>query len=392
MKNNEVASLNPCAAETLGAAGMSGSRFGSVLCGSNMVVRVTPCSSVFKTDIPPSAAIAVAASGRAVWHGRMALIPLEDNFADVIGKAQRGWKIADAELCRRAEVSAADLAAVQAGRPIDAVLRRVARHLRLDPDALEDLAHGRWRPRPPVFPRGFAMFNTRYGDMAVNSCLVWDSRSRLAAAFDTGADCGAMLDVVAAERLEVSHIFLTHTHEDHVADLARLAAATGATVWASEREPAPHAGAKTFAENAHFHLGEIAVKTLLTSGHSPGQTTFFVTGLAWPLAVVGDSLFAGSIGGSAEHFAEQHGNDVRKILTLPRDTVLVCGHGPLTTLAEERRHNPFFARTPQAPKAEENAVQTKDEGTLPRGKMRVARAPRPIKGPTRFHRRRSERD
>jgi hydroxyacylglutathione hydrolase len=280
----------------------------------------------------------------------MALIPLEDNFSDVIGKAQRGWKIPDAELCRRAEVSAEDLAAVQAGRPLIAVLRRVARHLRLDPDALEDLAHARWRPTAPVFPRGFAMFNTRYGDMTVNSYLVWDPRSRLAAAFDTGADCGAALDLVAAEGLTVRYIFLTHTHEDHVADLARLAAATGAEVWASEREPAPHIGAKAFAENAHFHLGAVAVKTLLTSGHSPGQTTFYVTGLAWPLAIVGDSLFAGSMGGSAEHFAEQHGNDTQKILRLPRDTVLACGHGPLTTLAEERVHNPFFAwprRKPQ---------------------------------------------
>ncbi len=288
----------------------------------------------------------------------MAHIPLEDNFTDVIGKAQRGWKISDAELCARAGVLPADLAAVQAGRPLDAVLRRVARHLRLDPDALEALAHGRWRPRAPVFPRGFAMFNTPHEDMTVNSYLVWEPRSRVAAAFDTGADCGGMLDTIAAERLDLRYIFLTHTHDDHVADLARLVAATGAEVWASEREPAAHAGARTFAENSHFHLGEIAVKTLLTWGHSPGQTTFFITGLAWPLAIVGDALFAGSIGGSREHFAEQLRHDREKIFTLQRDTVLACGHGPLTTLAEERLHNPFFSRPwhpptkqPEAPAA-----------------------------------------
>jgi len=310
----------------------------------------------------------------------MALIPLEDNFTDVIGKAQRGWKISDAELCRCAEVSAEDLAAVKAGRPIDAILRRVARHLRLNPDALEDLAHARWSPRPPVFPRGFAMFSTRLGDMAVNSYLVWDSRSRQAAAFDTGADCGAMLDVIAAEGLAVSHIFITHTHEDHVADLARLAAETGAVVWASEREPVAHAGARTFAENAHFHLGELAVKTLLTSGHSPGQTTFFVTGLSWPLAIVGDSLFAGSIGGSAEHFAEQHRNDVHKIFRLPRDTVLACGHGPLTTLAEERAHNPFFSWVRRRPAS---AAAPAVAAPAPKP-ARVSRPPAP--GRSRFRR------
>jgi glyoxylase-like metal-dependent hydrolase (beta-lactamase superfamily II) len=273
----------------------------------------------------------------------MARIPLEDNFTDVVGKAQRGWKIPDAELCARAGVTRAELGAVKAGQALDPVLRRLAPHLRLAPDALLDLAHGRWQPKAPVFPRGFAMFNTPFEDMTVNSYLVWEARSRQAAAFDTGADCTAMLDLVAAERLTVREIFLTHTHEDHVADLPRLAKATGAQVWASELEPAPFPGAKTFAENAHFHLGEIAIKTLLTWGHSPGLTTFFVTGLSWPLAMVGDALFAGSIGGSTDHFAEQQQNDRAKIFTLPRDTVLACGHGPLTTVAGERRHNPFFA-------------------------------------------------
>jgi glyoxylase-like metal-dependent hydrolase (beta-lactamase superfamily II) len=69
-----------------------------------------------------------------------------------------------------------------------------------------------------------------------------------------------------------------------------------------------------------------------------------VTGLSWPLAIVGDSLFASSIGGSASHFADQYKNDREKIFSLPRDTVLACGHGPLTTVAQEKEHNPFFAR------------------------------------------------
>src|SRR5947209_4541116 len=103
----------------------------------------------------------------------MARIPLEDNFDDVINKAQRGLKISDADLAQRAEVSAADLAAVKSGQPDDAVLRRLARHLRLSPDALEALAHKRWYPEQPLFPRGFAMFNTRYDDVTVNSYLVW---------------------------------------------------------------------------------------------------------------------------------------------------------------------------------------------------------------------------
>ncbi len=90
----------------------------------------------------------------------MARIPLEDNFNDVINKAQRGLAISDADLAKRAEVTEADLAAIKDGKPLDAVIRRVARHLRLSPDALEALAHKRWYPQLPDFPKGFAAFNT----------------------------------------------------------------------------------------------------------------------------------------------------------------------------------------------------------------------------------------
>lgn len=274
----------------------------------------------------------------------MARIPLEDNFNDVINKAQRGWKISDAELADRAEVSPADLAAVKGGQPLDAVIRSVARPLKLSPDALEALAHKRWYPQLPDFPKGFAMFNTPHEDMTVNSYLIWDARARIAAAFDTGATSEAMLDLIRAERLTLRYLFITHTHDDHIADLARLAGETKAEVWASELEPVSHPGAKTFRENAHFHVASLAIKTLFTFGHSPGMTTFFVTGLSWPLAVVGDSIFASSMGGSPTHFATQLRNNHEKILTLPRDTVLACGHGPLTTLSQEKHHNPFFAR------------------------------------------------
>jgi hydroxyacylglutathione hydrolase len=274
----------------------------------------------------------------------MARIPLEDNFNDVINKAQRGLNISDEDLATRAEVSLADLSAIKAGQPIDAVIRRVARHLRLSPDALEALSHKAWYPQQPNFPTGFAAFNTPFADMTVNSYLVWDGRTRIAAAFDTGAKCEQMLDLAHAEGLLLRYVFITHTHEDHIADLEALLTTTKAEAWVSDQEPALPMATKTFKENAHFHIGPLAIKTLLTSGHSPGQTTFYITGLSWPLAVVGDSLFASSMGGTPTHFAEQLRNNREKIFSLPNDTVLACGHGPLTTLGQEKKHNPFFAR------------------------------------------------
>jgi glyoxylase-like metal-dependent hydrolase (beta-lactamase superfamily II) len=268
-------------------------------------------------------------------------IPLEDNFDDVIKKAQRGLGLNDRELAQRAGVSGEELLALTTGKIDKRIIRAVAPVLHLGADQLVALAQKAWYPEQVIPPRGFAMFNTPYDDMTVNSYLVWDPRSRLAAAFDTGATCEPMLGIISAKQLTVRYLFLTHTHEDHVADAARLVAVTGADIYSSELEP--FAGGKTFRENQTFHLDGVAIKTLLTSGHSPGQTTYFITGLAWPLAICGDSMFASSMGGGLVSYADQYRNNLAKIFTLPRDTVIAPGHGPLTTLAQEKKHNPFFA-------------------------------------------------
>lgn len=273
----------------------------------------------------------------------MPRIPLEDNFTDVIGKVQRGLKIDDATLAEKAGITPAELAAIKGGEVLESAILAIAPVLGLGRNSLLAMARREWYPKQLVFKRGFSMFNTQFEDMAVNSYLVWDGKTRLAAAFDTGANAQGMLDTIDSEGLTLGYIFLTHTHDDHIADLARLAA-TKAEIWASELEPVDFPGARTFQENAHFHLGELSIKTLFTTGHSPGQTTYYISGLSWPLAIVGDSIFASSMGGSATHFEAQLRHNRNKILKLPLDTVLACGHGPLTTLKEEKQHNPFFAR------------------------------------------------
>lgn len=274
------------------------------------------------------------------------MIPLEDNVSDIIGKAQRGLGITNEVLRDRLGLTQPQLRALKSERPPEDVLRKVAPLLRLGADPLVALARGDWQPEPvPAIP-GFAMLHLPFEDMTVNTYLVWDVTTRKAVVFDSGPDASAVLTVVQQEQLAVELVLVTHAHVDHVIALPEILRATGAKAWINCRENAEEdfpKGVETFTTGQSFVLGSLRIETRLTSGHSAGQTTFIVKGLARPLAVVGDSLFAGSMGGGMVSYSDQLRNNVEQILTLPDDTVLAPGHGPLTTVGEEKKHNPFFA-------------------------------------------------
>src|SRR6185503_16172866 len=168
----------------------------------------------------------------------MATIPLEDNFTDLIGKARRGLKLTDdGQLAVRAGVSAADLGEAASGAVNEGVLRKVAGVLNLGEQALVDSANKKWYPLAQDI-EGLRQFNTPYEDMTVNAYLVWDAKSREAVAFDTGATCKPLLDFAQTNKLAIKLILLTHTHPDHIADLQRLIAETGAKAYVGQLESA----------------------------------------------------------------------------------------------------------------------------------------------------------
>ena len=269
------------------------------------------------------------------------IIPLEDTAADIIGKAQRGLAISDSQLAERAGLSPDRVRQLREGEFDDAAITAVAPILGLDPQALTTLSRNEWQPEEIAPIEGLEQFNTHYGDMTVNAYLVWDPASRDAAAFDTGADCSEMLKRAAVEDLAFTMILLTHAHPDHIEDLVKLRGGTGAPVYVPENEPVSEA--KIIGDGQEFTLGSLSIEARLTSGHSRGGLTYVVTGLARPLAIVGDSLFAASMGGGAVSYADALRNNFEKILTLPDETIVCPGHGPLTTVGKEKRENPFFA-------------------------------------------------
>ena len=268
-------------------------------------------------------------------------IPLEDNFTDIIGKAQRGLEISDGQLAEKSAVNIQQIQKIRGGELDQAAIRAIAPVLGLDPESLLESALGKWKPETLPSVDGLAQFTTPYHDVTVNAYLAWDPANRKAVAFDTGADCAEMLERIEKEKLTVKLILLTHAHDDHIADLRRLRKKAGAPVYISEREGAE--GAELISEGRKFDVGELDVESRLTWGHSRGGMTYVVRGLARPVAIVGDSLFAGSMGGGMVSYDDALRNNLEKILTLPDETILCPGHGPLTTVGEEKHHNPFFA-------------------------------------------------
>jgi len=268
-------------------------------------------------------------------------IPLEDNFTDIISKAQCGLEVSDSRLAEKSAVSIQQIQKIRGGQLDQAAVRAIAPVLGLDPESLLESALGKWKPETLPSIDGLAQFTTPYHDVTVNAYLAWDRASREAVAFDTGADCTEMLERIEKEKLTVKLILLTHAHDDHIADLRRLRKKTGAPVYISEREGAE--GAELISEGRKFDVGKLDVESRLTWGHSRGGMTYVVRGLARPVAIVGDSLFAGSMGGGMVSYDDALRNNLEKILTLPDETILCPGHGPLTTVGEEKHHNPFFA-------------------------------------------------
>jgi len=265
---------------------------------------------------------------------------LEDNFADVLGKAMRGQKLTAEAAARKSGLAERDVASLLAGHFGEESARALATALHLSPDALVRLARGEHVPAVDC-PASVVVATTPFDGMTVNAYILWDRENRAAAIFDTGADAAPLLEAVERLELDVVAIFLTHSHADHVGALSELRRHLNVDAWSSEFEPVR--GTKTFRPGDLFNAGRHFIRTRLTPGHSPGGTTFLIEGPVLTAAIVGDALFAGSVGGVHNDYDGTLATIRREILSLPDNTILCPGHGPLTTVGLEKAGNPFFA-------------------------------------------------
>lgn len=266
------------------------------------------------------------------------MLPLEDAYNDILGKAHRGLKIAPETLAEKIGVPLPKYQSVLEGEFDEDIVCKAAPHLGLDAERLSALGKKEYHPNLSAVPATLATATTDFDGGTVNAYVVWDPASKEAAIFDTGMDATPLLQIVEKNGLSPKYVLITHSHMDHIIDLPRLAKAFRAPVFAHESVD----GSKTFEWGGTFSLGGLHIETRQTTGHAADGTTFIISGLETPVAIVGDAIFAGSMGGGIISYEEALHTNRKNILTLADDTILCPGHGPLTTVAKEKANNPFF--------------------------------------------------
>ena len=199
------------------------------------------------------------------------------------------------------------------------------------------------------------------GPLRCNCSVIGDEATREAIVIDPGDDIEDVLALVRKHNLQVKQIVVTHAHIDHVGGAMKLRTATSAPILLNQNDYAllkmldvqaawigvPVPGKveidRNIGQSDSIKAGSLEASVIYTPGHTEGSICLYFP--AQKKLIAGDTLFAGSIGrtdlpgGSYEKIIRSLHNHV---LTLPDETIVIPGHGALTTIGAERESNPFL--------------------------------------------------
>jgi hydroxyacylglutathione hydrolase len=199
------------------------------------------------------------------------------------------------------------------------------------------------------------------GPLQCNCSIIGDETTHEAMVIDPGDDVGGVLAIIRQYKLTVKQIVITHAHIDHVGGAMKLRAATGAAIllnqndyallkmldvqasWLGMATPGEVTIERSIGDGESLQAGSLRANVLHTPGHTEGSVCLYFP--AEKLLIAGDTLFARSIGrtdlpGGSFNKIMRSLHD--RVLTLPDETVVIPGHGPTTTIGEEREENPFL--------------------------------------------------
>ena len=199
-----------------------------------------------------------------------------------------------------------------------------------------------------------------------NCSVLWCERTRAAAVIDPGGDLDEILATIDEEKLLLERILITHGHIDHAGGAAELARRCGVPIEGPQRADAfwidqlpaqaqmfgasmraeSFTPARWLEQGDEVRVGDLRLQVLHCPGHTPGHVVFHIPDER--LAIVGDVLFAGSIGRTdfprGDHATLIH--SIRdRLFPLGDEVRFLPGHGPMSSFGEERLHNPFVSDT-----------------------------------------------
>jgi hydroxyacylglutathione hydrolase len=201
------------------------------------------------------------------------------------------------------------------------------------------------------------------GPLQCNCSVIGDEKTHEAMVIDPGDQIEGILEILRQEKLTLKQIVITHAHIDHVGGAMKLKAATGAPIlmnqndhallkmldmqaaWIGMRPPGDVQVDEAIGQGRVLKIGELTSNVIHTPGHTEGSICLYFP--TEKKLIAGDTLFAGSIGrtdlpgGSMDKIMRSLHTQV---LALPDETEVVPGHGPVTTIGEERETNPFLQK------------------------------------------------
>jgi hydroxyacylglutathione hydrolase len=199
------------------------------------------------------------------------------------------------------------------------------------------------------------------GPLQCNCSIIGDETTHEAMVIDPGDDIDDIVAMIDEYKLQIKQIVITHAHIDHVGGAMKLRAKTGAPIllnqndyallkmldvqagWLGMKPPGDVEIEAGLAHDQKLSAGKLTASVLHTPGHTEGSVCLYFP--AEKMLIAGDTLFARSIGrtdlpgGSFEKIMRSLHD---RVLTLPDETTVIPGHGPATTIGEEREENPFL--------------------------------------------------
>lgn len=274
-------------------------------------------------------------------------LPLEDELGDVLEKAMRRQRLGVEALAARAGVPEGRIRDAIDYRPdlTSEELQRIAAVLGLNEVGLCALGSGQY-PQPVIGTLPFCVWPLRmpHGIGVTNAYVVAECGATQGVLFDTGAGIDALVAAWPRSIQRLDAVFLTHVEAEHVGGLCDVVTRFGApTAYVPPASRAPCG--RPIGEGEVHRFAGFEVTAFATPGHAAAHNCYLVRApqarRGGALLISGDLVFAGSVGGA--YFShEQLQLNLRRMLALvPPGTVIAPGHGPLTTVENELRYNPF---------------------------------------------------